>query len=217
MRVNRAGHCCASLYSIKEETSMDDFDLLLAQLNSYREEIIEIQRCLVAIPALAPESGGQGEDLKASYIEQLLREVGVDELTRYDAPDERVMSGKRPNLVAKIYGKQRNKTVWVITHMDVVPAGDLSKWDAQPFQLQVKDDMLVGRGTEDNHQGLVSALIAIKALREMRIEPEFTIGLLIVADEETGSEYGLEFIMRTGKDLFRQEDWFLIPDAGDPH
>ena len=191
-------------------------DAILKQLNDYRKVVIEMQKKLVSIPALAPESGGDGEHAKAEYIQSLLTEIGFDEIKQLDAPDDRVSQKSRPNILATMYGKQSAPTVWVMSHMDVVPAGDESLWESPPFELRVDGDKLVGRGVEDNHQGLLCGLLACKALRELDIKPKHTIGLAIVADEENGSRYGLQYLLNHHKDEFSKDDLIIVPDAGDP-
>ncbi len=192
------------------------FDLVCARIDGYSQKVIEIQRQLVAIPAVGPESDGQGERAKAELVKGMLQELGVDQVREFNAPDLRVPDGYRPNLLAKIFGKNRGKTVWVMAHLDVVPPGDLSKWESDPYVLKVDGDKLIGRGTEDNHQALVSALLAIKAIKEEGILPENSIGLAIVSDEETGSGFGLQYILDHHKEEFRRDDLIIVPDAGDP-
>ncbi len=40
--------------------------------------------------------------------------------------------------------------IGILTHVDVVPEGDLSKWDNNPFTLTELDNKLYGRGTQDD-------------------------------------------------------------------
>ena len=47
---------------------MDIFYTLLNRIETYHDEVITIQTNLTAIPALAPENGGEGEAKKAKYI-----------------------------------------------------------------------------------------------------------------------------------------------------
>ncbi len=188
---------------------------LIEKIDRYGEEIVDLQRELVAIPALAPESGGEGEKVKSEYVQGYLEKLGVDEIRAFNAPDARVPCGYRPNLLVKLYGKNRDKTIWVMAHLDVVPAGDLKLWKADPFKLRREGDLLIGRGVEDNHQGLISGLLAMKAFRDAGIEPPCNLGLAIVADEETGSAYGLDYLMEHHPEQFGAQDWFLVPDAGD--
>lgn len=194
----------------------EQFARLSRRIDTYRQDVIRLQKHLVAVPALAPESGGEGELQKAIFIKDALRKIGFDEITEANAKDDRVPSGLRPNLIAKIFGNDRSRTFWILTHMDVVPPGDMTSWTSDPYKLRVDGDRLIGRGTEDNHQGLVSALLAAKALRDEEIVPEMNLGLVIVSDEETGNRYGLEIVLKKFPHEFKKHDLILVPDAGDP-
>lgn len=190
-------------------------DKITNRIETYENEIIEVETKLTAIPALAPENGGEGELEKSQYIQSYLEDVlHCDELNLYKAPDDRVPSGYRPNLVAKFNGKSPARTLWIMSHMDVVPPGDLNKWNGDPWTVRVEDGKIIGRGTEDNQQGIVSSFCAVKAFRDEKITPEFDIGLVLVADEETGSKYGIEYLLENHKDIFKKEDIIIIPDAG---
>ncbi|HZE20874.1 MAG TPA: M20 family metallo-hydrolase, partial [Desulfobaccales bacterium] len=173
-----------------------------------------IQRELVSRPALGPAAGGVGEGDKAAFLTDLLRGWGL-RVDNYPAPDDRVQDGERPNLVACLPGKKPEK-VWILSHMDVVPPGDHSLWDSDPFTLRVDGDRLYGRGTEDDHHGIVMSLLAVKAFQDSGITPERTIALALVADEEAGSEKGLDYLLREQRQLFSPQDLIIIPDAGRP-
>jgi succinyl-diaminopimelate desuccinylase len=175
--------------------------------------VIELERLLTAIPALAPESGGDGEWKKAEALEAWLRSHGIVDIEHHDAPDERVSAGKRPNLIATIRGKKPGKRLWVMAHTDVVPEGDRSLWDTEPFEAVVKDGKIFGRGVEDNQQGLVSSVFAALALVENGIVPERDVKLLFVADEEFGSVFGIQWLLEN-RALFAPDDLIVVPDSG---
>jgi succinyl-diaminopimelate desuccinylase len=69
---------------------------------------------------------------------------------------------------------------------------------------------------EDNQQGLVSSVLAALALKDCGIVPARTVKLLFAADEENGSVYGIDWLLRNHGELFRGDDMVLIPDGGDP-
>ncbi len=191
------------------------FEKIASRISTYEKEAIEYETRLTAIPALGPENDGDGELKKAEYIKTVLKEkLKADEIMEINAPDERVPSGIRPNLVAKFKGKDSSRTIWIMAHMDVVPVGELSLWSGDPWTVRVEDGKVIGRGVEDNQQGMVSGFLAVQALREEGVTPEHDVALLLVADEETGSKYGLEYIAKNHPDLFRKEDIIIIPDAG---
>jgi succinyl-diaminopimelate desuccinylase len=190
----------------------DEFRRVCERLGSCRQEIIELQRELVSRVAVGPGEGGPGEADKAAFLKGLLEGWGL-QVENYPAPDDRVAGGERPNLVAYLPGKRPEK-VWVLSHVDVVPPGDETLWESDPYVLRVEGDRLYGRGVEDDHHGIVMSLMAVKALLDLQIKPERTVALALVADEETGSHYGLEYLVRKHRALFGDHDLIIIPDAG---
>jgi succinyl-diaminopimelate desuccinylase len=186
------------------------------RIAGYGDEVFRLQEKLISIPAISPENGGDGEWRKSEAVADLLEGTGYDERVEIHAPDGRVPGGLRPNLVYRWKGTSPDGTVWIMSHLDVVPAGDLSRWMQDPFRAVLKDGKVVGRGAEDNHQAIVSSLLAVRALRETGIVPRRGIGLAFVSDEETGSAYGIGHVLKTRPDLFKKKDWIVIPDAGDP-
>jgi succinyl-diaminopimelate desuccinylase len=187
---------------------------VFTRIEQFRPDMIELQKQLTAIPALGPESQGEGESRKAEYLKQWLQQLQVDELIESNAPDDRVPSGIRPNLLALFTGRQQAKRIWILSHMDVVPPGDRALWKTDPYTVLEKEGRLYGRGVEDNQQGLVSSLFAVKALQAEGLVPTFDVGLAIVADEETGSRKGIQYVLQNKPELFRKEDFIVIPDAG---
>jgi succinyl-diaminopimelate desuccinylase len=103
-----------------------------------------------------------------------------------------------------------------MSHMDVVPEGDRSLWSTDPFEAVVKDGKIYGRGAEDNQQAIVSSVFAAKAFKDLGIKPKYDINLLLVSDEEMGSEYGIRFLLKEHGELFRKEDIYMVPDSGNP-
>lgn len=195
-------------------------------LNETRSSMIELQTLLTSIPAMAPESGGDGEIEKCHALERWLLKNGfiVEMFHRIDAQDKRVHSTIRPNLIVTIPGKsyhlgdENDFSVWVMAHLDVVPPGDLKMWDSDPWKVvyDEKTDKLIGRGVEDNQQGLVSGVFAALSFLKNNETPKHTIKLLFMADEEFGSEYGIKFLLREHREIFGEKDLILIPDGGDP-
>lgn len=190
------------------------FDAVKKRIASSKAEIVELETLLTSHPALAPESGGDGELEKVTALEAWLKSQGFTQFQRFDAPDSRVSSGIRPNLVVTIPGKDDSFSVWFMAHTDVVPVGELSLWHTDPWKVTEKDGRLYGRGVEDNQQGLVASTVAALALLREGITPPHTVKLLFVADEEVGSTYGIKYLLKE-HNLFKKDDIILIPDGGD--
>lgn len=193
---------------------MPELDEVFKRIEGYREEIIDLQQALTSKVALGPENGGNGEHEKAKYLKGILERLEPDVVEEIKAPDERAHEGYRPNLIARWGGRPKGKTVWVLSHMDVVPPGDLSLWDGDPYQISISGDKIIGRGVEDNQHGIISSYLALKAIRDSGLRTDNSVGLVFVADEETGSKYGLEHILKNRDRLFKPEDLIVVPDGG---
>ena len=194
---------------------MDVQEKLRHVIEGKRQAIIDLQRELTAVPALGPQNGGEGESKKAQVLSGWLDRLGLGPVANYPAADPRVPSGERPNLLARLPGTSADGTFWIMSHLDIVPPGEAHLWKTDPYTLVVRDDRLIGRGVEDNQQGLVASVVAAAAVKELGLVPARTVGLLFVADEETGSDLGIQHLVAT-TDLFGPRDRALVPDAGAP-
>jgi succinyl-diaminopimelate desuccinylase len=191
------------------------FGAVVAKIDGYRDEVIRLQTELCKRQALDPTSGGKGEEEKAAFLQSYLEKMGLS-VKRYDAPDSRVPNGKRPNLITYVPGQNDGPRLWIISHTDVVPPGDPGLWSGDPWKVRVDGDKLIGRGVEDNQGGLTASVMAAKALLESGVKPEMPVALGFVADEETCSVYGLQYLIKEHKSLFKKDDLIIIPDSGNP-
>jgi succinyl-diaminopimelate desuccinylase len=194
---------------------MDVQERLRRKIEEKREQIIALQRDLTAVPALGPQNGGTGEWEKARVLVGWLEKLGLGPGVFHPAPDARVPRGDRPNLLVTLPGKSADGTFWIMSHLDIVPPGEPGLWESDPYTLVVKGDKLIGRGVEDNQQGLVASVFAAACIAELGLTPARNVGLLFVADEETGSDLGIQHLV-ANTDLFRQQDRALVPDSGAP-
>ncbi|MBW1765336.1 MAG: M20/M25/M40 family metallo-hydrolase [Deltaproteobacteria bacterium] len=133
---------------------MPNLHSLLRNIDGYKDEIIELQAGLTSRIALGPENNGTGEHEKAAYLQTIIEELKPDYIKEIRAPDKRARDGYRPNLVAKWKGKQPGPTIWVLSHMDIVPPGDHSLWATDPYEVKIDGDRIIGRGVEDNQHGM---------------------------------------------------------------
>jgi succinyl-diaminopimelate desuccinylase len=183
---------------------------VVGRIDGMRDDMVSTVTDVCRIPAIGPTNGGEGEGKKAAFVQGLMKDLGL-KVERFDARDQRVPDGKRPNLIARV-GK--GPRLWFLCHLDVVPPGDLKGWRCDPFDPKLIDGRLYGRGTEDNGQALVSVLSAYQALAEAKRKPGRALGFAIVSDEETGSGLGVKHLLT--QDLFEPKDAFVVPDWGVP-
>ncbi|MHA1732326.1 MAG: M20 family metallo-hydrolase [Promethearchaeota archaeon] len=181
-----------------------------------RSEILEVFEGILRVPAVSPQSGGTGEFDKAQYLLGLFKRWGwTGEVHEIDAPDPAAKNRVRPNLVLEHGPGAPPPCLTIVTHLDVVPPGNLDDWDTPPFEPTIRDGKLHARGAEDNGQGIVASIFALKCIRDLQLPLAHPVKLVFVADEETGSKFGIRFLLET-HDLFKPADLVLVPDAGDP-
>ncbi|MCX7757967.1 MAG: M20 family metallo-hydrolase [candidate division WOR-3 bacterium] len=192
-------------------------------IENLRDYMIRLQCELTAIPAIGPENGGDGEAERGKYLLEVLKELTSNlpqerwQISEYNAPDLRVKSNYRPNIIATFRGVYPAPKIWIMTHIDIVPPGSLSLWETDPYKAVVKDGKIYGRGTEDNQQELVASIAAVKALKDLGFNPIYDVNLIFVSDEETGSHYGAGYLLNNFRKLFSENDIYIIPDAGNPN
>lgn len=190
---------------------MKSLDEIIGCIDGSMDEMIETMIGMIRIPALAPVNGGDGESRKADYLMEKL--IGFDSVQRVDVPDTLDPKVMRSNILAKKNGKKPG-TVWIIAHMDVVPAGDPELWDNPPFDPVYKDGKVYGRGTEDNGQSVISSMFASKFFDSGELNG-MSLGVAYVADEETTSAMGIGYLLDHG--YFSNDDVIMVPDWGSPN
>src|SRR5512136_3161369 len=121
---------------------ISNVDKLTRRIEQFRDEMIDLQMRLCAIPAIAPSSGGEGEAKKADFLVDWLKANGFVDITVVKAPDLDASCGYRPNILAYYRGLSQARTIWVMTHTDVVPPGEMSLWRGDTFTAWVEKGLI---------------------------------------------------------------------------
>ena len=171
-----------------------------------KDFIVEVARRIIPVKSISPASGGSGEGERALVIQGILKEMGFPDFQVYSVEDDRGVS--RVSTVLRVGNKE--KTVWLVSHTDTVPEGDLKLWSKPPFEVTVDGNRIYGSGTSDDGQAIFLSLLLLKHLRRDALK--YNLGLAFVADEEVGSKYGIQYLLE--QNIFRQEDLIYVPDSG---
>jgi succinyl-diaminopimelate desuccinylase len=107
------------------------------------------------------------------------------------------------------YG-EGDETFAILTHLDVVPAGD--GWTVPPFDVTVKDGKIYGRGVVDNKGPAIASLFALSSIKEDCVNLNKRVRLIFGCDEESGWE-DITFYKEHGGEI---PDMAIAPDAGFP-
>ncbi len=140
----------------------------------------------------------------AEYIEGKGEELGY-ETEILDAGNLASDGKPRPNvLIRKDVGAE--KTVFMATHYDVVPAG--SGWTKPPYILTVEGKKAYGRGTADTKGTISASLGALKILRKKKLR--YNIIFTATCDEEENPEFGMKYV---AEKLKGEIDYVVILDS----
>ena len=102
-------------------------------------------------------------------------------------------------------------------HTDVVPTGPLDQWDSPPFDPEVREDVLYGRGACDMKGSLAAMVTATERFIEMHPDHRGSLALLITSDEEGPAVDGTVRVVETLECRGEKIDWCLVgePSSGE--
>jgi succinyl-diaminopimelate desuccinylase len=95
-------------------------------------------------------------------------------------------------------------------HTDVVPTGPLEEWRSNPFQPEIRDAVLFGRGAADMKSGLAAMITATEAFVAERPKHRGTLAFLITSDEEGPSVDGTKRVVETLMERGERIDWCIV-------
>ncbi|MEN2974544.1 MAG: M20 family metallopeptidase [Candidatus Caldarchaeales archaeon] len=154
---------------------------------AYIEEYVtNIARTLVRINTENPP----GREIEAaSFIAEELSKIGVK--TKIDRFEE-----NRANVIG-IIDKYDEPSILLNSHLDTVPAGDRELWSTPPFNGEVRDGRIHGRGSVDAKGILASMIGALKILADKDWPIRGKIVFAAVADEEVEGK-GIRKLISSG-------------------
>jgi len=150
-------------------------------------------------------SNPPGNEAQAvEFLGAVLEDNAIEFKTYESAPG-------RANLVARLKGEPNNKPLLLLSHSDVVAAeGD--GWDEEPFSGLIKDGFIWGRGALDMKGMGIMELMSILLLKRNQVSLNRDVILLVVADEESGGKFGIEYML--GNHPQQLEADFVLNEGG---
>jgi succinyl-diaminopimelate desuccinylase len=95
----------------------------------------------------------------------------------------------------------------LVGHTDVVPPGPEANWASPPFEPEIRDGMLYGRGAADMKSSVAAFVLALEAFLQAHPDHPGTISLLLTSDEEGPARHGVRAVVP------ELEKRALMPDA----
>lgn len=137
--------------------------------------VIQTLSGLVRINSVNPAfNDGNPESEIVSFVEQFFREQGIESRRQVVWPG-------RPNLIARLPGRQASRRVVFEAHCDTASVTGMT---IPPLEPSISEGKLYGRGSCDTKAGLAAMMQAMASLKREDIVPPCEIWVVAAADEE---------------------------------
>ena len=174
---------------------------LKRKVDNYKEDIINSLQEIVQIKSVETQAKegmpfGEGVDKSLRRFLELADDLGLK--TEYvDGYAGHVEIGEGEEILG------------ILCHLDVVPEG--TDWTYPPYDAEIHDNKMYGRGTIDDKGPAVATLYALKAIKDSGLNLNKRVRLILGTDEESGWE-GLEYYF----DKEPKPEMSFSPDAQYP-
>lgn len=177
----------AILWQRRETAALSSDRTYIPRVGTITPEIRLLQE-YVKIDTSTPAGAAAG----ARWLVAELAKHGVRAEIIASAPD-------RLNVYARVEGTTKGEGLLLFNHIDVVPPGP--GWTTPPFDAAIALNMMWARGTLDMKAMALCQLLAFVEVARGK-PPARDIVFLATADEETGSEYGMRWLLAHRPDVF---------------
>ena len=130
---------------------------------------LELAQSLIKIKSISPEDGGCFDLIEAELIPLGFQIEKIPELNC-------------ETLLAK-YGDS-GKVFCYLGHTDVVPSGPEEEWTSPPFEANIVDGELIGRGAADMKGSVAVFIESVKKFLADHPSPNFQIWVMLTSNEE---------------------------------
>ena len=169
------------------------------EIENSKEKALTTLKNIVRIPSISAQS--KGVECSDALLELLKKEIGFE--------TKKVATSGYPVVYAEKMGAE--KTLIFYDHYDVQPPDPLDDWDSPPFEPDIRDGKMFGRGVEDNKGNIIARIFAIKAYQDIFGRLPLNVKFVIEGQEEIGSPYLHEFV-NSHPDLVQAD--FCIWESG---
>ena len=130
---------------------------------------LNLAQSLIRIKSISPNDAGCFEVIEPELVSLGFKVEKIKELNS-------------ETLLAKFGNK--GKIFCYLGHTDVVPSGPIEEWSSHPFEANVVNDELIGRGAADMKASVAAFIEALKNFLATCPEPNFQIWVMLASNEE---------------------------------
>jgi len=177
--------------------------------NELRDQTVDLLQHLIRNACVNEGTEESGQEVRnADLLQTVIEGAGVD-VERYEAAPGRV------SLVARIDGADPDAPSLCLNgHTDVVPVNS-NTWTHDPFGGELIDGEVWGRGAIDMLGLTASMAVTFRHLATTGFRPTGDLIFFAVADEESGSAYGAQWMADNHPDAIRSD--YLLTENGGLH
>jgi acetylornithine deacetylase/succinyl-diaminopimelate desuccinylase-like protein len=129
-----------------------------------------------------------GKEIEAAeYLKKILESEGI-------AVQTFALEPSRPNVVARLKGSGARRPLLIMGHTDVVNV-DPKKWIHPPFSATREGGYVYGRGTVDDKDNVVAALMVMLLLKRQNVPLDRDVIFLAEAGEEGSTRVGIQYMV----------------------
>ncbi|MDO7590020.1 MAG: succinyl-diaminopimelate desuccinylase [SAR86 cluster bacterium] len=130
---------------------------------------LNLAQSLIRIKSISPNDAGCFEVIEPELVSLGFKVEKIKELNS-------------ETLLAKFGNK--GKIFCYLGHTDVVPSGPIEEWSSHPFEANVVNDELIGRGAADMKASVAAFIEALKNFLATCSKPNFQIWVMLASNEE---------------------------------
>lgn len=166
---------------------------------------VSLARELIRCPSVTPKEAGALSLLQ-------------DELTQMGFSCERLVFGEADAAIDNLFARIGTDSPHIAFagHTDVVPTGELSSWQHDPFSGVIEDGRLFGRGAADMKGGVAAFVAAIKRFLEQG-QLRGSVSLIITGDEEGDALNGTVKMVEWMRDNGHVPDFCIVGEPTNPN
>ena len=132
-----------------------DFEAIKRAAAAYGADMTRFLRDMIAIPSESCQEEGVAKRIKAE-----MEKLGYDKVELDGLGNVIGWMGEGEKIIA------------IDSHIDTVGIGNISNWDADPYQGYETETQIYGRGGSDQEGGLASAVYGAKIMKDLGLIPE---------------------------------------------
>ncbi|MFW9905715.1 MAG: M20/M25/M40 family metallo-hydrolase [Candidatus Thorarchaeota archaeon] len=151
--------------------------------NNFNDALDDLFR-LTRIPTVTAKGGEYSSDAIAE-LDKIFRQLDFKTI---------VSKTKGEPVFTSASKTDKPKTILFYDHYDVQPAEPFDQWTSPPFEPEIREGKIYGRGIADNKGNIIARIHAVKMIQELRGELPVNVKFIIEGEEEVSSPNLKEYV-----------------------